>query len=181
MALTVIIFLIRSDGCNPASHLRFFKYNGFPIQVPQIPIIHLQNSRNRSFMIKMQKRNAYILAVLIVIALISCSKESKSVPQFFYGKWKANYGDTLVFSRSNGRNIVTYNNSMNSLNLMRADHEFTYRDEKLGVIQWSGTQEFNFFSSFRWIQPGESFEIQGIQWFGFLNSTMTYFTFTKIP
>ncbi|MDB5210701.1 MAG: hypothetical protein JWQ30_1528 [Sediminibacterium sp.] len=129
----------------------------------------------------MKKRSAYILAVFFALAFISCSKETEYVPEFFYGKWKASYGDTLVFSQNTSGNIVTYNNSMNSLNTMRTDHEFAYRDGKLGVKQWSGATGINFFSSFRWIQPGQSFEIEGIQWFSFVNSTMTYFTFTKIP
>ncbi|MES2331684.1 MAG: hypothetical protein V4539_18905 [Bacteroidota bacterium] len=70
----------------------------------------------------MKKRSEYILAALFVLAFISCSKETESVPEFFYGRWKASYGDTIVFSQNTSGNIVTYNNSMNSLYPMWADH-----------------------------------------------------------
>jgi hypothetical protein len=127
----------------------------------------------------MKKRNPYILALFFVSAFISCSKDSELAPEFFYGQWKANYGDTLIFSRSSGRNNLNYRNSMNSL-LPRVDQEFAFRDGKLG-LKYITTSDFGFYDSFKWVQPGASFEIQANEWFGFLSSTGGYFTFTKIP
>ena len=113
-------------------------------------------------------------------AFISCSKDSELTPEYFYGQWKTSYGDTVIFSRKNGMNIATYNYSMNSLFPTRGDREFSYRDGKLG-LKISSTPDFNFLDSFKWIQPGQSFEVQGIEWFSFLSSTLGYFTFTKLP
>ncbi len=63
----------------------------------------------------------------------------------------------------------------------RIDKEYTYKDNKLGLKDGLNGDDFHFFQSFKWIQKGSVFEIQGIQWFMFLSSTTTYFTFTKIP
>jgi hypothetical protein len=128
----------------------------------------------------MKKRFIYILVLFFVAAFISCSKDSELAPEYFYGQWKTSYGDTVIFSRKNGMNIATYNYSMNSLFPTRGDHEFAYRDGKLG-LKISSTSDFNFLGSFKWIQPGQSFEVQGIEWFSFLSSTLGYFTFTKLP
>jgi hypothetical protein len=128
----------------------------------------------------MQKRNVYILAMVFAIAFVSCTKENEFAPEFFYGKWKASYGDTVIFSQKNGINTATYNYSMNPLLPTRGDYEFAYRDGRLGVKRLPAS-DFTFFSSFRWTQPGQSFEIRGIEWFSFVNSTGTYFSFARIP
>jgi hypothetical protein len=128
----------------------------------------------------MQKRNIYLLALFIAWAVISCSKDSEFVPEYFYGKWKTSYGDTIIFWQKNGTNTITYNYSMNPLMPTRGDHEFAYRNGKLGT-KLLPTTDFNFFSSFRWVQQGQSFEVQGTEWFSFVSSMGTYFTFTKLP
>ena len=78
--------------------------------------------------------------------------------------------------------MVNYDASLNPAFVPRANHEFTFENNKLGLKNGrSGSGKFYFFESFRWAQRGRQFEIQGVDWFLFVSSTQTYFTFTKIP
>jgi len=124
------------------------------------------------------KRNTLIIFFLLCIQNIlnvSCNKD-KEVDQFF-GKWQTSYGDIIEFSKSR---TLTYDITMNPSMPMRKSYPYTYRNNKLGVKNGFNGNDFYFFQSFRWIQQGKSFEIQGIHWFSFMSSTLTYFTFTKI-
>jgi hypothetical protein len=67
----------------------------------------------------------------------------------------------------------------------RASFQYAYKDNKLGIkdgfvspASFSGG--YRFFQSFKWLDEGRLFEIQGVEWFLFMSSTTTYFTFTKI-
>lgn len=142
-------------------------------------------SNEKSIILK--KQFLYLIASLLVpvILLVSCKKdknEDNPEVSLFYGNWKASYGDTITFSRSNNKNILNYDVSMNPAFAPRANNEFTYKNEKLGIKDgYEGPGKFHFFPSFKWLQKGSVFEIQGMQWFLFLSSSSTYFTFTKIP
>jgi len=131
---------------------------------------------------KAMKRNALIILFLLgtqSILNISCNKDHE-ISQF-YGKWQTSYGDVVEFSRSNSEDIITYNATMNLSMPMRKSYPYTYRNNKLGIKNGlNGPNNYYFFQSFRWIQQNKSFEIQGIQWFSFISSTQTYFTFTKM-
>ena len=62
------------------------------------------------------------------------------------------------------------------------DHEYNYQDIKLGLKNGlNGPNGFHILQSFRWLQRARQFEVQGVEWFLFISSTQTYFTFTKIP
>ncbi|MBL7739513.1 MAG: hypothetical protein JNK14_09855 [Chitinophagaceae bacterium] len=123
------------------------------------------------------------LTLLAIISLASCDKQSGAITSSsFYGKWKASYNDTIEFTRTGGKNIIRYNQSMNPSFTVPADYEYTYQNNKLGIKDGlSGLATFRFYQSFRWIEEGRSFEIQGVEWFPFISSTLTYFTFTRIP
>jgi uncharacterized protein (DUF2147 family) len=123
----------------------------------------------------------YFAAVLLIIAFtFSCKKDNGLNEEAFYGKWKTSYGDTISFVKENGKNILIYNVSLNASLPTNVKKEFIYKNHKLGLKEgWNG-DDFQVLQTFTWKKPGKSFEVQGIEWFGFLSSTQTYFTFTKI-
>lgn len=131
---------------------------------------------------KKQFPHIFISLIAAVIILFSCKKENNNDISLFYGSWKTSYGDTIEFSRTGNKNILRYDYSLNPALPTKTDHEYTFRSNKLGVKNGlNGPSNFYFFQSFRWLQNGQKFEVQGIDWFSFISSTQTYFTFTKIP
>ena len=129
------------------------------------------------------KKPSYIILLIqaIVLFFLSCKKENDSAASVFYGKWKTSYGDTITFYRTNDKNIIAYDASMNPTMPVTSNYEFIYKNTNLGIKDGlSGTGDFRFLRTFRWIQQDQTFEVQGIEWFSFISSTMTYFTFTKI-
>ena len=132
----------------------------------------------------MKKQLLYISTFLVITSTLffSCGKENYDEASLFYGRWETNYGDTITFSRTNNKNILNYDVSLNPAFAPRTNHEFTFANNKLGLKNGrSGSADFYFFHSFRWLQTGWQFEVQGVDWFLFISSTQTYFTFTKIP
>jgi hypothetical protein len=131
------------------------------------------------------KKQVIYIAICIIapaIILFSCKKENNNDISLFYGSWKTSYGDTIEFSKSGNKNMLSYDFSMNPALPTTTNHEYTYQSNKLGVKNGrSGSNNFYFFQSFRWLQTSQQFEVQGIDWFPFISSTQTYFTFTKIP
>ncbi|HEY6502492.1 MAG TPA: hypothetical protein VIZ28_00835 [Chitinophagaceae bacterium] len=130
----------------------------------------------------MQKKSFLTgLLFLLAFSFFSCSKEGDTTVGTFYGNWKTSYGDTIIFARVNGKNMVNYDQSMNPAMPMNGNFEYTYRQDKLGIKDGlSGLASFRFYQTFRWLEEGRSFEVQGVEWFPFISSTGTWFTFTKI-
>jgi hypothetical protein len=124
----------------------------------------------------------YLLSLLCGVILFStCSKNATPSLGLFYGAWKTSYGDTVLFARENGKNILTYKYSMNPGMPSITKSEFNYRDGKLELkSNFDPTLQFRPVSSFSWVQAGKEFSVQGIEWFNFLSSTAVYFTFTRI-
>jgi len=120
---------------------------------------------------------------LIAVLLFSCKKEKGVSSEIFLGKWKTSYGDTIAFSRVNGENIVSYDLSMNPAMPANRDFEYSYRNGKLGIKDGfsSSFNGFRYLQTFKWLDEGRSFEVQGAEWLLILSSTSVYFTFTKIP
>lgn len=124
-----------------------------------------------------------LIAFLIVLTfLFSCKKDKNETNAVtFYGKWKTSYGDTVTFTRVNGKNVIRYDASMNPGLPMQTTEEYTYRNNKLGIrSSFSSIGDFRMMNTFQWIDEGRSFKIQGVEWFVFMSSTATWFTFTKI-
>lgn len=119
----------------------------------------------------------HICIVAISFVLFSCKKDSVANPDPFFGQWTSSYGDTIEFSKQNGKNVLLYDESLNPTMSVTSTKEFRYKDEKLEIIRGS---EFYRMQSFKWNEIGKSFEIQGVEWFQFMSSTTTFFTFTKI-
>lgn len=132
------------------------------------------------------RRNFLFITVLfaMIIAIFSCKKNNDSGGELFYGKWETSYGDTIIFARENGKDILTFDYSMNPFMPATTKRQYTYSNNKLTIKIPEGyptTEVFRILNSFSWIQQGQSFSIQGVEWFAFMSSTQTYFTFTKIP
>lgn len=124
----------------------------------------------------------FLLVALTLLLATGCKKDSLNTTSQFYGHWKTSYGDTVEFRRQNGKNVIIYDATLNPSMPMRTTSEFNYQNEKLGIKNpWSSPVEFRYIDSFTWIQRGESFEVLGIDWFPFMSSTLTKFTFTKLP
>ena len=133
----------------------------------------------------MKKLLQYIPVALMLMVLVSCSKDADDIiPDYLYGTWKITNGDTLTLSRVNGANIANCDLNYGPVR-KRSDYPFTYRNGQLGIkggLRSSfANGDYYFFDSFRWIQPGQSFEIQKYQWFPLSSSLYDYYTFTKIP
>ena len=90
--------------------------------------------------------------------------------------------ENIIYVQINGKNILSYNVSLNASLPSHTQKEFIYRNKKLGLKTGVNVPgNFSFLETFKWHQTGKSFEVQGIEWFPFLSSTLTYYTFTKIP
>ena len=120
---------------------------------------------------------------LIAVLIFSCKKEKGVSSEIFLGKWKTSYGDTIQFSKAYGKNIVSYDLSMNPTMPANRDFEYSYRNGKLGIRDGfsSSFNGFRYLQTFRWLDEGRSFEVLGAEWLLILSSTSVYFTFTKIP
>jgi len=128
----------------------------------------------------MRTATFFILACASTLSILSCAKDSQADKSDLYGQWKTSYGDTITFARENGLDILTYDMSLNNSMPAATKKEFSYQSNKLGLKDGFNGNDFHFLQTFTWNQRGRSFTIQGIEWFMFLNSTTTYFTFTKI-
>ena len=130
------------------------------------------------------KQLLYIITFLTatVIFFFSCKKENTNDISLFYGNWKISYGDTITFSKAGSKNILSYDYSLNPALPTKTNHEYIFRNNTLGIKNaLPVSNNYTFLQSFRWLQQGQSFEVQGIHWFPFISSTQVYFTFTKIP
>ena len=127
-------------------------------------------------------RHAALLFVFFatMTAILSCNRDSLSDQDILYGQWQTSYGDTITFARENSKDILTYDMSMNRAMPHTTKNEFTYRDNKLGIKDGFNGNDFRFFESFAWDRRGRSFTVRGAEWFMFVNSANTYFTFTRL-
>ncbi len=128
----------------------------------------------------MRQLFSFTILLVMVSVFISCQKKDTTPNSSLYGQWKTSYGDTITFSQENGKDILTYDLSLNASMPVDTKKEFTYRDNKLGILDGLNGNDFRILQTFKWKQEGRAFEVQGIEWFLFVNSTNSYFTFTKI-
>ena len=126
----------------------------------------------------------YLLIVLVCGLLFgSCRKNNTADNEaVLYGTWvnTSNPGDTLHFINSNNKNMLRYNVSLNAVHPAYEESEYSYADGKLSVAVFGAGAILHSINSFTWKQPGQSFEVQGIQLFMIMSSSSTYFTYTRI-
>lgn len=125
-------------------------------------------------------RSLLVCLVVLSIVLLSCKKDNMAEYDMLYGKWKTSYGDTITFARENSNDILTYDVSLNPVLPVDTKTDFRYINGKLEIKRYPGLTDFSKLETFKWKNIGQSFEVQGVEWFMFLSSTLTYFTFTKI-
>ncbi|MBC7948752.1 MAG: hypothetical protein H7Y42_12765 [Chitinophagaceae bacterium] len=124
--------------------------------------------------------SSFLPIFVLITLLISCDKDEKA-PSPFNGKWKASYNDTIEFSRISGRDVLIWDVSMNPTLPGTTQNEYTYQFGKLAIKDGLWGPGFRTLQTFSWIQEGQSFTVQGVEWFAFMSSTSTWFTFTRIP
>lgn len=137
----------------------------------------------------MLRRFSFVpIAALLTTFFFSCKKstDSNGSNTLFYGKWKTSYNDTIEFIHENGKDYVIYDESMSPAVPFNSKKQFRYSLGKLHIEMptgWPapGVVDFRKLDSFNWIITGQSFGVQGVEWFLFMSSSSTYFTFTKIP
>lgn len=112
--------------------------------------------------------------------LLSCNKDNTGENNSLYGKWKTSYGDTITFAKENSNDILIYDASLNPVLPVDTKTDFRYVNGKLEIKRYPGFDDFYRLETFKWKTEGQSFEVQGLEWFMFISSTTTYFTFTKI-
>ena len=119
------------------------------------------------------------LSLAIACFCTACSKNDADNENIMYGTWVkgTHAGDTLVFMRKNGQDILKSNQSFNPNLPTYKESEFSYSNNKLSVALISSKAEI---SSFAWKQQGKVFELNGYELFPFMSSTVSVFTYTKV-
>lgn len=129
-------------------------------------------------------RLLYSLLFIAAITFAACDKDSgKNEEATFYGTWVkgSNTGDTLYFYRKNGQDFMRSNQSFNPNMYAPTEHPYKYESGKLFIAYPYSPLAYETVKSFSWKTPGSQFEINGFELYMFMSSTMTKFTFTKIP
>jgi hypothetical protein len=129
----------------------------------------------------MRKINYRLLPLLAGIFLVTaCSKDLEDDESVLYGRWVADYGDTLIFSQQNGKNVIDYSTAPRPTPF-RDTIEYVYNKGKLGWLASSAPPpNIVWYNSFRWLKRGKSFELHGSDLFSYLSSSQTLHTYTKI-
>ena len=125
-------------------------------------------------------RAAVFLLLAIAVVAIACTKNNDISESSFYGTWVkgSNFGDTLIFAKENGINVLKYNDSFNPALAMYDTVAYRYRNNKLRVAFYGTTDRE--ISSFAWKEEGKVFELLGYQLFPFMSSSVTKFEYRKI-
>ena len=114
--------------------------------------------------------------IVIIIVSFACKKELKGDESDLYGTWTrgSNLGDTVWFMKKNGKNMVRYATSFNSLRAMYDEKEYKYSDGKLSIKKFTPqTDDYFPVNSFTWVQAGEEFSITNSELYPFLSSIIT--------
>jgi hypothetical protein len=135
-------------------------------------------------MFRLSRRCKYasMIVVLIAVIFVSCKKEDKDVSPALYGKWKSNFGDTVLFTSLNGKHILVYDSTPQPGLPVEGDVEYVFsKDGKLALNKdVISNGKFRKLETFTWTAYGKEFEVKAFEWFQFISSTLTVFTFTKI-
>lgn len=125
-----------------------------------------------------------LLIGFVVLAFSYCGKNSSSDDALLYGKWATEGSpyDTMYFFKRAGRSLVYYRFSFNPSMATYTESEYRFRDGKLdiGYTNQSGGTSFFTYSTFKWVQVGKKFELNGNQRFPILSSIQPNYIYTKI-
>jgi hypothetical protein len=133
----------------------------------------------------MKQRYLFALMLMTILSFLSCRKERQTKRMYedlFYGKWQTSYVDTISFASEGGKNIITYDPSLNPATPSDTKKEFIYMNDKLGIKDGlDPAGGFRMLPSFTWVVEGKTFIVKGMEWFPSLTAPLTYYTFTRIP
>lgn len=123
----------------------------------------------------------FILSIVIGFVFLGCHKNNSDPPNLLYGKWSKgiNWGDTLFFYQKDGRNKLLYQVSFNPAFPAPAETDYSYANDKLEIGLFRGGA-LKPIESFKWIQYGQEFEIQGLELYSFMSSTQVYFRYHRL-
>ena len=122
-------------------------------------------------------------AFIVATALCACTKkDSEEVGDTIEGVWVkgSHIGDTLRFYKKNGKNVVAYNMSFNTLMPAPTEREYLLKDGKFSLQLLDRSNRFHPIESFKWKEVNKEFEVEGIELFPFMSSMRTYFTYRRI-
>ena len=130
----------------------------------------------------MRKVIVSLMSILLSSSFFSCSKNVSDEESAFYGTWVkgSNTGDTLQFSKKNGKNILSYNLSFNSLVYAPTEVEYFYTNGRLSIKYPAVTGADFPINSFVWKQGNKEFEVLGIELYNFMSASNVFFTFRKL-
>ncbi len=131
----------------------------------------------------MQRLVIALAIAVITLTIASCKKEQEIEDTLFRGTWikGANPGDTLYFTRNNGKNVLRYNASFSPATGGFTETEYSYQNSKLSLRNFMAAQnDFYIIQSFNWKQEGKEFEVLGYEIFPFMSSTLTRFAYRKV-
>ena len=123
-----------------------------------------------------------LLLLLFTGNLLSCSKD-KVDADLMRGTWvnQNNPGDTLIFSRKNGKYVLKINYSFNP-NLPKYE-EVEYKfgnDSLLILLPPYASAPSHKLQSFQWVTKGEEFTVKGYEIYLFMSSTLAEHRYRKV-
>jgi hypothetical protein len=126
-----------------------------------------------------------MLAIFAISLAASCDKDSDSPDEeaILHGMWirGAQGGDTLRFYERAGRHYMKSNQSFNPDHYAPVEREYGFQNGQLYLkYAWSGGSGKWPIDSFTWKVPGREFEVQAIQIYMFMSSTLAKFTYRKV-
>jgi hypothetical protein len=131
----------------------------------------------------MQRLFVALAVTVSALTMASCKKGQEMENLLLTGTWikGTNAGDTLYFTKTNGKNVLRYNASFNPAAPAVTEIEYNYQNSKLSLRNFMATQDnFYILQSFSWKQEGKEFEVLGYELFPFMSSTQTRFTYSKV-
>lgn len=125
-----------------------------------------------------------LLVLFVATMTTSCDKDATADEEtVLHGTWikGSQAGDTLRFYERGGRHYMLSNQSFNPNMYAPVETEYRFRNGQLALkYAWGMTSQYQSISSFTWKVPTQEFEIQGMQLYMFMSSTLTKFTFHRV-
>ena len=145
----------------------------------------LCNDTNPGVVLKIKHMNSRCVFLSLTMAaicfiILSCSKNKTSDVSLFYGRWKSTIGDTITFFQRSGQNLCDAGAGSPGPDFHEI--EFSYSNSKLKFKDGAADPgRFRTLQTFKWIQYGTSFEVDGNDFYFYISSIPGTVTFTKIP
>ena len=129
-------------------------------------------------------KSAFYTLLLLLFAsnFVSCSKD-KLDADLVRGTWvnQNHPGDTLIFSRKNGKYVLKINYSFNP-NLPKYEEvEYRFENDSLRIVLPPfAAAPSKIIQSFQWVTRGKEFTVKGYEIYIFMSSTLTEHRYKKV-